>query len=105
MEKGRKTSQPQGRKELVIHLRGLYPRKSKREGRNLLFLTRNELEVRDALIGKRLSLDLTFPIGFDCGKKFTQTDSIYGYLEGGKTISFIRIKGFVCRLTHSGKKD
>nr|GEW75835.1 hypothetical protein [Tanacetum cinerariifolium] len=23
--------------------------------------------VRDALIGKRLSLDLTFPIGFDCG--------------------------------------
>jgi len=26
------------------------------------------LEVRDALIGKRLSLDLTFPIGFDCGK-------------------------------------
>ncbi|GKF46504.1 hypothetical protein Tco_0136306, partial [Tanacetum coccineum] len=27
------------------------------------------LSVRDALIGKRLSLDLTFPIGFDCGLK------------------------------------
>lgn len=29
-----KEGRKEGRKELVIHLRGLYPRKSKREGRN-----------------------------------------------------------------------
>ncbi|GJT85974.1 hypothetical protein Tco_1067691 [Tanacetum coccineum] len=40
------------------------------------FLTRNELEVRDALIGKRLSLDLTFPIGFDCGGQTRQRLSL-----------------------------
>nr|GEX75766.1 hypothetical protein [Tanacetum cinerariifolium] len=34
----------------------------------LALIGKEGTKVRDALIGKRLSLDLTFPIGFDCDR-------------------------------------
>ncbi|GJS67469.1 hypothetical protein Tco_0682033 [Tanacetum coccineum] len=49
------------------------------------------LGVLHALIGKRLSLDLTFPIGFDCGAIWLHTDPEHGFEAFGKLYSELRI--------------
>ncbi|GJZ50454.1 hypothetical protein Tco_0604644 [Tanacetum coccineum] len=85
-------------------LQGKYPKLQERKIE--LALIGKEGTMRDALIGKRLSLDLTFPIGFDCGRELCGAIKTMGSirlspaLPSPRTLERAR-KGLLLRETRS----